>query len=111
MTPFGNLVAPPAFQCLVNHNLDSATHLYEGADQQLEQQTAQCETGPACSIEHLMEQSEIRLIVQTHLLESGSDGAPPTSQNGPDHQHECFMPGRASENWSEMEQNLYNRVG
>src|ERR1700724_3759497 len=102
MPALADFAAPSSFQRFINHDLYPAASLNKDADQQLEQQAAYREAGPASSIEHLVEQSEIRIVVQAHLLESGSDSAPTASQESANHQNEHLAPGRTCESWLKM---------
>ena len=63
MTSFGYFGTPSTLQGLVDNYLDCASSQYEGADYQLEKQSAHSEGGPASSIEYLVVKSEVRIIV------------------------------------------------
>lgn len=97
MPPLGNLAAPSSFERLINHNLYCTTSLYKGADEQLEEHSAKGEAGPACSVEHLMEQREVFIVLQTHLLEGCRHGASLSCQERAYHQDEGLVPGMAGE--------------
>ena len=97
MAPLGYVAAPSSFERLVNYNLYGAPSLDKGTDEQLEQQTTEGEARPTCSIEYLVEQREIPIVVQTHLLEGCRHGTSASCQEGADHQYECLVPRRAGE--------------
>src|SRR5262245_24333651 len=93
MSSFANLRAPAAFQCFVDDDIQAASGLDKGLDDEREQGPACLQRRPAGSVEHLVKGAEMGILVMAGVPQGRGHGATAPREQGPVEQRQHLLPG------------------
>jgi hypothetical protein len=91
-----DLRPPPALQGFVNRNIQRPTRLAKGLHDEREQLPTGLQRRPTSTVEHLMKDAEMRILLMAGVPQSRRYRAAAAGEQGSLQQGQHFLPGRGS---------------
>lgn len=111
MPAFADFASPAPLQGCIHHDLSCPSCLHKRPHQDSQQLSTHFSGRPARTVEDMMEETEVRIAVLSHLTQCRCDGPASACQSGADEKQHYFSPRRCRKQWLKMSQNSYNGTG
>src|SRR6266487_6615397 len=95
-----NVWSPSSLQGFINHQFNTGPWKEKGPNEKQEQDSADLERGPACPTQNMMEQIEMRFLLQSYCSQGCRDCPTSTREECSFNQQHDLLPGRSGKSRS-----------